>query len=314
MRIIPVTRRGALAAGTGLALALGALAGCGSGSGSGGSGGVKVVASFYPMEYVATRVVGSYGTVSSLTRPGVEPHDLELTPREVASVADAELVFYVKGFQPAVDAAVAQEAAGRADDASAAARLTLRYTPIEGGRALGGQAGSLDPHFWLDPQRLAAVGDALAQRLGRLDPTHQPQYAANAAALHHDLDALDAQFRQGLSRCADNTVVTSHNAFGYLAERYGLQQVGITGLSPETEPSPTQLADVATFVRQHHVTTIYYETLVSPKIADTVARETGVTTAVLDPIEGLTDASAGRDYVQVMQANLGSLRAGLHCS
>lgn len=295
------------------------LAGCGAGSvgGSGtggGASGLRVVASFYPLQYLAQRVLGDAGSVTSLTRPGAEPHDLELTARDVASVSRAALVVYLRGFQPSVDQAVTAEGGTRALDVSGPADLSLTYTPIEGGQAQTQQAGAVDPHFWLDPLRLAAVADALAARLATVDPGHAAVFTANAAAVRADLVALDGEFRTGLARCTDLNLVTSHNAFGYLAQRYGLRQVGITGLTADQEPNATQLADVTTFVRTHHVRTIYYETLVSPKIADTVAAETGARTEVLDPIEGLTDQSQGKDYLQVMRANLRNLRAGQSCS
>jgi zinc transport system substrate-binding protein len=292
-------------------------AACGSGSGSGaggGGGGLSVVTSFYPLQYATQRVLGDVGTASSLTRPGVEPHDLELTPKEVAAVSTARLVVYLKGFQPSVDQAVSSEAPAKALDVSKAADLTLTYTPIEGGQSNTREAGSVDPHFWLDPLRLAAVGDAIAVRLGQVDPAHASTFTANAAALRGDLQTLDADFRTGLKSCADPDLVTSHNAFGYLAQRYGLRQVGIAGLTPDQEPNPTQMAQVTTFVKANHVRTIYYETLVSPKIADTVAAETGARTEVLDPIEGLTDASAGKDYLQVMRSDLKNVRTGQPCS
>lgn len=291
------------------------LAGCGSGSGGGSAGGgLTVVTSFYPLQYATERILGDAGTASSLTKPGAEPHDLELKAKEVQELSKARLVVYLKGFQPSVDQAASSEAKGRAFDVSPAADLSLTYTPIEEGQAQTQQTGAVDPHFWLDPIRLATVGDALAARLGQVDPAHAATFTANAAALRRDLQALDAEYRAGLTSCADPDLVTSHNAFGYLAQRYGLRQVGITGLTPDQEPNPAQLAQVTTFVRTHHVRTIYYETLLSPKIADTVAAETGAKTQVLDPIEGLTDSSQGKDYLQVMRANLGNLRAGQSCT
>jgi zinc transport system substrate-binding protein len=289
-----------------------ALTGCGSGPAAGG--GLKVVTSFYPLQYVAERILGDAGTVTSLTKPGAEPHDLELASKDVARLVDADLVFYVKGFQPSVDTAVSQEKPRHVLDASRQAQLTLTYTPIEGGQAVSGESGSVDPHFWLDPVRLSAVSEALATEVARIDPAHSAQYSANAAALRTDLSSLDADYRAGLATCASHTLVTSHNAFGYLAARYGLTQEGITGISPDAEPTPSQLAAVSRYVREHKVTTIFSETLVSPRIADTVARETGARTAVLDPIEGLTSNSAGSNYLEVMRSNLVALRAGLQCS
>ncbi len=296
------------------------LAGCSaiSPSGPNAAGPVKgpltVVASFYPLEYITQRIGGDRVRLTSLTKPGAEPHDLELSPQDVASVSGADLVVYLRGFQPSVDAAVSAEASGKAFDASTKANLDLTYTPIEAGKQVAEAAGSTDPHFWLDPTRLRAVAAALATRMEQVDPAARATFAANEASLSKDLTALDAQYRAGLAHCANKDLITSHNAFGYLAQRYHLRQVGITGLTPDAEPNARELADVTNFVRTHHVTTIYYETLVSPAIADTVARETGARTEVLDPIEGLNKLSQGRDYLAIMRANLANLRSGQGCS
>jgi zinc transport system substrate-binding protein len=283
-----------------------------SGSAAGSSKHLRLVASFYPLQWVTQQVAGPGVTVDSLTKPGAEPHDLELSPRDVAKVSDADLIVYLKGFQPAVDAVVGKEAGARGYDVSPVANLNLKYTPIEGGRRQS--EGATDPHFWLDPSRLRAVVAAVAARLAKLDPGNAATYRANAAALQGKLTALDGDFKAGLADCANKDLVTSHNAFGYLGQRYGLVQVGITGLTPEAEPKPADLAAVADFVRKNHVRTIYYETLVSPAVARAVAAETGATSAVLDPIEGLNSKSQGKDYLQVMRSNLASIRKGQPCS
>jgi zinc transport system substrate-binding protein len=199
-------------------------------------------------------------------------------------------------------------------DVAPAAHLDLTVSTTVGSGATPGQAPTQDPHFWLDPTRLADVGDALAERLGALDPARAASFVAGAAALRADLTALDAELRTGLSDCASRDLVTSHTAFGYLGRRYGLTQVGITGLSAEAEPDAGTIAKVADFVRAHGVRTIYYETLVSPDVARTVAAETGAATAVLDPIEGLTAASAASDYLGIMRADLAALRKGQSCA
>jgi zinc transport system substrate-binding protein len=293
------------------------LAACGGGRAADRLGGqpdqLRVVASFYPLQWATQQVAGRHAEVGSLTKPGAEPHDLELTPQDVARVADADLVVYLGGFQPAVDEAVATEGGEHGFNVAKAAQLDLVYTPIEEGQAHADEAGATDPHFWLDPMRLAAVVDAIQARLARLDPAHAPDYRRNAERLKTRLAALDREYVTGLAHCANRDLVTSHNAFGYLARRYGLTQEGITGLTPDAEPRPGDLAAVATFVTTHRVRTIYYETLVSPRIAQTVASETGARTAVLDPIEGLTGRSQGRDYLTVMRANLANLRAGQPC-
>ncbi|SNR83320.1 metal ABC transporter substrate-binding protein [Blastococcus mobilis] len=308
------------------------LAGCGGSAGSSGSteeaaegpGGLTVVAGFYPLEWAAARVGGDRVEVSSLTPPGAEAHDLELTPQDVAAMSEADLLVYLEGFQPALDEAAENEAADTAWNAGQAADLSLTAEPGHEGEtaeehaehAGEGEEGEepVDPHFWLDPTRLAAVGDALAAELSEADPDGAAAYEENAAALRADLESLDAEMQAGLANCAVHTLVTSHDAFGYLANRYGFEVVGISGLSPSQEPEPAQLAEIATLVRERGVTTVYTETLVDPAVAETVAAEAGVRTAVLDPLEGLTDESAGEDYLEVMRANLATLQEGQSCS
>jgi zinc transport system substrate-binding protein len=285
------------------------LAACGSGSGgnaaSGGSGKLDLVASFYPLQYVTQRIAGDTASVTSLTPPGAEPHDLELTAKDVAEISDADLVIYSSGFQPPVDEAATQNAGDHRLDVAGTADLD-RKDP-EGELAH-------DPHFWLDPVRFTAVTKVIEQRLATLRPADAATYAANLDALDKDLATLDTEFKTGLANCQNKDLVTSHEAFGYLAERYDLTQVGITGLTPEQEPDAATLAKVTQFVRDNKVRTIYYETLVSPAIARTVASETGARTDVLDPIEGVTKASQGSDYLAIMRANLKNLQKGQPCS
>lgn len=275
-------------------------------------GRLHVSAAFYPLQFVAARIGGSAVDVTNLTRPGGEPHDLELTPRDIARLEGADLVVYLKGFQPAVDDALSVARPHAVFDAASAASLDLTYRPLSepGSRQ---QAARPDPHFWLDPLRLRAVATALEPVMARADPPHAAQFAANLRRLEADLTALDAELATGLAGCTSRDLVTSHVAFGYLAERYGLHQVGIGGLDPEGEPDPRRIAEVSRYVRDHHVRTIYVETLVSPAVADTVASETGARTAVLDPLEGLTTDSPGADYLSVMRANLAQLKEGQPC-
>jgi zinc transport system substrate-binding protein len=317
--VLMTTTTRVLAAATAAVTAL-LLAACGSSGDDAAAAedGVSVEAAFYPLQWAAERVGGDRVDVSSLTPPGAEPHDLELTPQDVASLSEADLVVYLEGFQPALDDAVV-EAGDAAWDAGDAADLSLTAAAHEdeseeehAGHA--DEEGAVDPHFWLDPTRLADVGDALADRLAEVDPDGADTYRDNAAALRTDLEALDAEMQQGLAQCAVTTLVTSHDAFGYLADRYGLEVVGVSGLSPSTEPSPSQLAEISTLVRERGVTTVYTETLVDPAVAETVAEEAGVQTAVLDPIEGLSDESAGDDYLAVMRADLATLQEGQGCA
>lgn len=305
--------------GSGTGSTAGTSSGTAAAGGSGGSGGekVQVVAAFYPLQYAVERVGGDHVAVTNLTKPGAEPHELELTPQDVAKVTGAKLAVYTKGFQPAVDQAITEQSAKGAYDVSKDADLEAhdegagsdhQHTPGD-----GHDHGSTDPHFWLDPQRYAKVAKGIAAKLGELDPSRKADYDKNAEGFAKDLTALDGEFTAGLKTCTNKNLVTSHAAFGYLAERYGLTQQAISGLSPEKEPEPARLAEIAAFAKKNNVRTIYTETLVSPTIAKTVAAETGAQTAVLDPIEGLSDSSAGKDYLEVMRANLATLKKGQPC-
>lgn len=290
-------------------------ASCATDAGSPGSSGdrLSVVASFYPLSEAAARVGGPVVAVSNLTPPGAEPHDLELDPEQVTEIADADLVLYLgEGFQPAVQEAVGVVAEGEYVD-------LLRDLPearstSEPGELSGGDV--VDPHVWLDPVLMRRIVDRIAETLARLDPGRAAAFQNRAAAFGTDLAQLDDDYRSGLSSCRLRVLVTSHAAFGYLAARYGLAQEPITGISPEAEPDPERLAQLAQDVERTGTTTIFTETLVSPKVAQTLAREAGVLTAVLNPLEGLTaqQAEMGDDYLSVMRSNLTALRRALECT
>ncbi|TQN47388.1 zinc transport system substrate-binding protein [Humibacillus xanthopallidus] len=321
--MISAPRRRALTAltavGASAALVLTAAA-CSSDSGAGsGSAEGAVVTSFYPLQFATEQITGSALPVTSLTKPGAEPHDLELAPQDVAGLTKARLVIYADGFQPAVDDAMAQVDPSRVLDIADAASLTLPAS--QDGHDHSGESAAAhaehsadDPHFWLDPQRYAAVAKAIGARLAKDDPAKAATYAANTDAFVAKLTALDGEFAKGLASCRSKVLVTSHAAFGYLAKRYGLEQHGISGISPDAEPSAAALQEISDLVRNEGVTTIFQETLVEPKFAQTVATSTGAKLGTLDPIEGITTESAGKDYFEVMRSNLGALQQGLGCS
>ncbi|MEV6306418.1 metal ABC transporter substrate-binding protein [Actinoplanes sp. NPDC051861] len=288
---------------------LAALTGCGGTSSDDGK--LAVVTAFYPLQFISERVGGDAVSVSNLTKAGAEPHDVELNAGQVGEITEAGLVVYLHGFQPAVDDAVKQNAGDRAFDAASAVPLLSAGDADEHADEHSEESGGTDPHIWLDPNRLATIADKLAERLGKADPDHAADYTARAAALHTELTALDGEFSKGLKTCAQREIVTSHTAFHYLADRYDLEQIGITGIDPEAEPSPQRLAAVAAEAKELGATTIFFETLVSPKVAETIAREVGAQTAVLDPLEGLTDENL--DYFTVMRTNLATLTKALEC-
>ena len=282
--------------------------------------GLQVLASFYPLQYVAQQVGGDLVDVTSLTPPGAEPHDIELSPRQVREIGDADVVVYLSGFQAAVDDAVTSRAPAHLVDAAAVPSIATHLTAEESSD--GDDAAdatddahaheSGDPHFWLDPTLLAALAPQVADALTAADPTHAAQYAAAAGRLVADLDALDGAFTDGLAQCERRVIVTAHAAFGYLAERYDLTQVGLSGLDPEAEPSPSRLREIRDVVDQYGVTTVFTEALVSPKVAETLADDLGISTAVLDPVESQVDEDS--DYRGAMEQNLTELRAALGCA
>ncbi|MEX5296585.1 metal ABC transporter substrate-binding protein [Kocuria sp. CPCC 205268] len=331
----------ALAAPLSLAAAL-TVSSCASGPGDPSATGgtdekLTVQASFYPLQYVTERVGGDLVDVESLTPGGAEPHDVELSPAAVDGLRTADAVVYLSGFQPAVDDAVAQAAPGHVLDARHAgvegeqAHAAEEHGSVEkshAGEAHGedspageqaepagddghGHDGE-DPHFWLDPDRLAAVATEVAHELAEVDPDNAAAYEANAERLSTELAALDEDFQQGLATCERETIVVTHDAYGYLADRYDLDQVSVAGLEPDTEPSPARLAEIGEVVESEGVTTVFSESLVNPKVAETLAAEHGIGTAVLDPLEIQADESA--DYQQVMRTNLETLRTALDCA
>jgi zinc transport system substrate-binding protein len=309
MIVMTLWRAGAMMA-SALTVAVASLTGCGTDNSSAASSGkIDVVAAFYPFAFVAQQVGGNDVTVDNLTKPGAEPHDLELTPRQVLAISEADLAIYLKGFQPSVDEAIQQNKPAHTLEVSTVVPLT-RPAPPEEGEDQNRAHLSGDPHVWLDPTKLATVARAVGDQLAAVDPPHAADFRARAAALVTRLEGLDAELRAGLRNCRQKAFVTSHAAFGYFAERYGLEQIAIDGLSPEEEPAPARIQQIQREVEERGITTIFFETLVSPDLAETIARDTGATTAVLDPIEGIKDPSRD-DYFSVMRANLGALRKAL---
>lgn len=311
------------------------LAGCGSTDAGASGSGRQAVASFYPLAWVTERVAGDGWTVDNLTQPGQEPHDLDLTIAQTASLESADLVVLEEGFQPAVDAAAENTDAPILD----AAAVVDLIPSTEGDHDHEGESeeehadeevhseeeeghpeeedghddGDLDPHFWLDPLLVADFADSVADELAEVDPDGAQTYADNAAALRDELVSLDEEYASGLASCERTTTVVSHQAFAYLT-RYGLEFEAIAGLSPDAEPTAADLAHLQEVIEADGVTTVFSERLVSPKMAETLADDLGVATAVLDPLEGLSDETADEDYLSIMRSNLSALQQANGCS
>ncbi|WP_457207699.1 metal ABC transporter substrate-binding protein [Nocardioides sp. P5_C9_2] len=314
-RVVPVVAVGALV-----------LAGCGAPGGSSAEGSQRrAVAAFFPLAWVTEQVAGSDWEVTNLTRPGGEPHDLELGIAQTADLEDAGVVVFESGFQPAVDDAVDTVAEGVVVDAAEVLDLRSLEEQHAGdtqssdehgaddhGADDGHDHGDTDPHFWQDPLLMADLADAVAGGLAEVDPDGAASYRTNAEDLRTELERLDADFTEGLARCERSTVVVTHEAFGYL-ERYGLHFEAITGLSPDAEPTPAVLADLQDLIAQEGITTVFSERLASAAMAESLASDTGVQTAVLDPLEGPGEGDDAGDYVALVQQNLAALRLANGC-
>ena len=276
---------------------------------------IQIVAGFYPLAYAAEGVAGDLAEVVSLAGPGVEPHDLELTPGDVAKINDADLVVYIPEFIPALDAVV------KTLDQSKVINATQGITLIsgdshshEGEEAHSEEEGhsdesATDPHIWLNPSNMVLIGKSIAKALSAL--TSDSAIDENRSSFENGLNALATDYTAKLANCSIKALVVSHEAFGYIANAYGFEQVGISGLSPEAEPSPARLAEVAKIAKAENATTIYYESLVDPKVAKTLADELKITAEMLDPLES---PPASGDYLSVMQQNLDTLVKGQVCS
>lgn len=323
-----------LRAGRSRALRTGALCACGvlalsacSGTADdddslGGDGTVQVVASFYPLVYLTERVGADLVEVVDLTPSAADPHHLELAPVDIATMDAADMLLYLDGFQPAVDDAVDELTGPVSLDVAGPAQVQDTSDSVRGAASsdhddsdAAGEYdhahGPDDPHFWLDTNRFADVADAIAEELTTLAPDHGEEFQNNAQALRADLEALDDDFEETLPECDQNIMVVSHTAFGYLAQRYHLEQVGISGLDPEAEPSPARLAEIRQVVQAEDIDTIYTEALASPQVTQVLAEELDLEVDVLDPIEGLVDPD--QDYLSLMEQNLAALSTGLGC-
>ncbi|MFD6800781.1 metal ABC transporter substrate-binding protein [Streptomyces cyaneofuscatus] len=329
-RLIPTT-----AVAGAVVLGLTALSACSTSDAADGGNGdqLKVTASFYPMQFLAERIGGEHVAVTSLTKPGVEPHDLELTPRQIGSISESDYVLYLKGIQPAVDDAIQQSGVKNTVDAATLTTLENHGAEVsghdhgheeeahegeeaheehsEGDGHNHGEEGGADPHIWLDPVKYAEVAKGVGKSLEKADPDHAADYRKNTEALVGELDKLNTAYEAGLKNTATKTFITTHSAFGYLAERYGLTQQGIAGIDPEAEPTPARIQELHTIADKEKATTVFFETLASDKTAKTLAKDTGLKTGVLDPLEGITKKSQGADYIEVMESNLTALQKAL---
>lgn len=270
---------------------------------------IKITASFYPYYFFASQIGGEKAEVSNITPAGTEPHDYELTTGDIIKINSSQLFIMnglVEGWKDKIKAN-SQESVKiiTAGDGL----FTQDFMDEEGKK-------SPDPHIWLNITLAKKQVNKILDATIDVDPSNKNYYQSNAKKLIGKLDELDRKYKNGLKLCKKKDIVTSHSAFGYLASEYELNQVSIAGLSPDEEPSLRELSEVSDFVKENNIKYIFFESLVSPKFAETIAKETGAQSLVLNPLEGLTPAeeAEGKNYLTIMEENLHNLKVALECN
>lgn len=284
---------------------------------------ISIVASFYPLGYVAEQVVQDLASVTTIAAGSAEPHDFELSPSDVAKIVESDLAIFIPDFMPSFDAALADLLTEKIIDATNGITLLAGqhddHEPKESDdhsdednhqEEDDHESENSDPHVWLSPLNMILLADQIASRLSATYPDLAVTLKSNLETFKVNMLNLDLSYKNALASCEIKTLLVSHEAFGYLVDQYGFLQLGISGISPEAEPSPMRLAAVAKEAKKIKATTIYYETKVDPKVARVLAAEIGIITAVLDPIE--IKPRIG-DYLYAMEQNLESLVQGQGC-
>ncbi|MEH7548935.1 metal ABC transporter substrate-binding protein [Neobacillus vireti] len=279
-----------------------------------GSKKLQIVTTFYPMYYFAQKVAGSSANVELLIPNGVEPHDWEPTANDMAKIQDSDLFIYNSRYFETWTEKVFKSINDpnlKVIEASNGIELMDALDSEE--EDIHEHTSSKDPHVWLSPVLAQKEVDNIAKALEQADPKNKDKFQKNAAALNSELADLDSLYKETIDKAKKKEFVTQHAAFGYLAKQYGLTQIPIAGLSPDVEPTLGKLAELTDLTKKKNVKIIYFEELTSSKVADTLAKEIGAKTEVLNPLEGLTkkEQEKGLDYIDVMKNNLESLKLSL---
>jgi zinc transport system substrate-binding protein len=282
---------------------LAAVASCGGGDSADGAA-LRVYTTLDSVDWLVEEVGRSRVEVESLIDPGTDPHHVELSPRQVGELSEADLAVVISGMQPAVEEALAQHEDVEVYDIADVVELR---------EASADEGGGLDPHVWLDAGRFAEAAEGLAERLAEIDPEGAADYEEHGAATVEELQAIDEAYSSALADCAEREFVVTHAAFGYLAERYDLEQIAITGIEPDSEPSPARIREVADLVQERGIDTVFLETLADEQVGEVLAEEAGAQTAILDPLESITERSPADDYPGIMDANREALAEALEC-
>jgi len=271
---------------------------------------IKVVTSFYPLYFFTSEIVGDKAVVSNITPSGAEPHEYEPTARDMATIENSDLLILNGGGLESWGKNI------RANINGDKTKIVMAGEDLTTIALVKEEQKVVDPHIWLSPVLAEQMIDSIESGLSQVDPNNALYYESNAKNLKEKLNVLNEEFKQGLATCGNKNIVTSHSAFAYLAREYNFNQVSIAGLSPEEEPSSKQMADIAKFAKENNIKYIFFESLISPKLSETIAKEIGAQTLVLNPIEGLTEdeIKSGKDYFSEMRNNLANLKIALQCT
>ena len=264
----------------------------------------QIITSFYPLDFAVNRIVGDLAEVANITPIGTEPHDIELTPSLTEKIMEADLVVVMGAdFQSAIE-----KTAINRDGATTEIIDSIKEENNQ-------ELIATNPHIWLDPAMFQTAVNLIADEVIELLPEKKTTLENNRDLLLEDLDTLDTEFKEGLSRCESTTFVTSHDSFSFLAKRYGLTQESIAGISPENEPTPKRVIELEKIIKTENIDVVFTEELVSPEVAQTLSREAGIKTAVLSPLESLTKEQQknGENYFSIMRSNLKKLSNALRC-
>ena len=283
-----------------------------------GSGKLQIITTFYPMYYFAKQVTGNVANVEMLIPNGVEPHDWEPTSKDMIKIQEADVFIYnSRYFETWTEKVLNSIDSSNVKVVEASKGIELMDSSIEEDQHdHEGSAATKDPHVWLSPVLAKNEVDNIAKIIEKADPKNKEQYEKNADTLKTKLIALDRLYKETIDKAPRKEVVTQHAAFGYLAKQYGLTQIPIAGLSPDAEPSLTKMAELTKIMKEKNISVVYFESLTSSKVAQTLAHETGAKTEVLNPLEGLTkdEQEQGLDYIGIMEKNLEALKVSLYKS
>lgn len=276
---------------------------------------LQIAASFYPLAEITEEIGKEKTSVITLTPAGAEPHDFNPDPEDRINLQQSKIFIYNgAGLEPWVSRVLPDLKNIELIDASKEIQLLSAGAEKNENENKDEKKTLYDPHFWLDPILMKKIVNTVSLKLVKIDPENKSFYKNNAAAYSEKLSNLDSEFRNGLMNCKKKEIITSHKAFAYLAARYEFTQIPIAGISEE-EPSPARLSEIARIAKEKNIKYVFFETLVSPRLSETIAKETGAKTLVLNPVEGLTleEKQQGKNYISIMRENLTNLKIALEC-